>query len=230
MSVASFTGSARPQPGEPGNAARVSVCSRDQCICCNYIFFICAYSFYLYSISHPDKNGVPTIDLTKDSDCKVNTTGVTETQLAIERVIRKVFAHYSIPLEVSDPIRNSFKCKLWRMGKALSSMGGTKRKLTLERWKEGKLSTWSLTIHSREAHRQLLKRTHQVEIQLEEQVSKRQKLESEAKFLKLEVKSLKCIQAKQATQIIRLKAGRPENHRGYSSKSWQSYSRQHQAV
>ena len=47
---------------------------------------------------------MPTIDLTKDSDCKVNTTGVTETLLAIERVIRKVFAHYSIPLEVSDPI------------------------------------------------------------------------------------------------------------------------------
>lgn len=104
MSVSSFTGSARPQPGEPGNTARVSVCSRDQCICCNYVFFILAYSFYLYSISHPDKNGVPTIDLTKDSDCKVNTTGVTETLLAIERVIRKVFAHYSIPLEVSDPI------------------------------------------------------------------------------------------------------------------------------
>ena len=51
-------------------------------------------------------------------------------------------------------------------------MGGTKRKQTLERCKEGKLSTWSLTIRSREAHRQLLKRTHQVEMQLEEQVSK----------------------------------------------------------
>ena len=76
------------------------------------------------------------------------------------------------------------------MGKALSSMGGTKRKQTLERWKEGKLSTWCLTIDNREAHRQLLKRTRQVEMQLEQQVSKRQKLESEAKCLKLEVKSL----------------------------------------
>ena len=67
-------------------------------------------------------------------------------------------------------------------------------------------------------------------MQLEQQVSKRQKLESEAKCLKLEVKSLKSIQVKQATTIIRLKAGRLENHRGSSSKSWQSYSRQHQAV
>ena len=109
-------------------------------------------------------------------------------------------------------------------------MGGTKRKQTLESWKEGKLSTWCLTIDNREAHRQLLKRARQVEMQLEQQVSKRQKLESQAKCLKLEVKSLKSIQVKLATTIIRLKAGRSENHRGFSSKSWQSYSRQHQAV
>ena len=115
------------------------------------------------------------------------------------------------------------------MGKALSSMGDTKRKQTLERWKEGKLSTWCITIDKREVHRQLLKRTRQVEMQLEQQVSKRQKLESEAKCLKHEVKSFKSIQVKQETTIIRLKAGRSEN-RGFSCKSWQSYSRQHQAA
>ena len=87
---------------------------------------------YLYiqflPVQHISSFAVPTIDLTKDSDWKVHTTGLTETQLAVVRVIRKVFAHDSILLEVSNPIRNSFKCKLWQMGKVLSLMCGTKRK------------------------------------------------------------------------------------------------------
>ena len=79
-------------------------------------------------MSHPDKNGVPTINLTKDPEADIDKVGLTQTQAAIERVIKKVFSHYSIPLEISTAVRNTFKCKLWQMGKALSSMGGTKHK------------------------------------------------------------------------------------------------------
>ena len=45
-------------------------------------------------MSHPDKNGVPTIDLSKDHEADVDVGGLTETQAAIERVIKKVFSHY----------------------------------------------------------------------------------------------------------------------------------------
>ena len=38
------------------------------------------------------------VNLTTDSDSKVDTPGMTETQLAIESVVKKVFAHYSISL------------------------------------------------------------------------------------------------------------------------------------
>lgn len=181
-------------------------------------------------MSHPDKNGVPTIDLSKDHEADADVSGLTDTQAAIERVIKKVFSHYSIPLEISGTVRNTFKCKLWRMGKTLSSLGGTKCKQTLSNWKEGKLSIWSFTVNTKEAQRQLLKRSHQVEVQLEREKVKRQKLEAEAKNTKCEIKSLKKNQVEQARTIANLRAGRLESYRSSTSRDWQSYSKQHQAV
>jgi len=101
-------------------------------------------------VSHPDKNGVPTTDLSEDNEANIDTAGLTETQIAIERVIKKVFCHYSVPLEISASIRNTFKCKLWRMGKILSSLGDTKRKQALSNWKEGKSSIWPFTVDTKE--------------------------------------------------------------------------------
>ena len=173
---------------------------------------------------------MPTLDLSKDHEADVDVAGLTETQTAIERVIKKVFSHYSIPLEISATIRNAFKCKLWRMGKTLSSLGGTKRKQTLYNWKEGKLSIWAFTVDTDEARRQLLKRSHQVEVQLECEQVKRQKLEIEAKHTKREIKSLKKYQIDQATTIANLRAGRSESCHSSTSRDWQLYSPQHQAV
>ena len=64
------------------------------------------------------------------------------------------------------------KAKLWRMGKCLSTLGGTKRQKQIQSWKEGKNSIWSLTIDATEASRQMLKRNQQVEEQLCQEVSK----------------------------------------------------------
>jgi hypothetical protein len=36
---------------------------------------------------------------------------------------------------ITDDLRSRFKTKLWRMGKALSRMGGPKIKQQLHRWK-----------------------------------------------------------------------------------------------
>jgi len=65
----------------------------------------------------------------------------------------------------------------------------------------------------------LLKRKRLVEAQIEEESTKRKKLEREVKVLRKTTKN-------QAKVIARLKTGRLENSRGSSSKSWLQYSRQ----
>ena len=135
-------------------------------------------------------------------------------------MIKKVFSHYSIPAHCS--IRNTFKCKLWE---TLSSLGGMKRKQTLSNWREGKLSIWSFTVDTKEVQQQLLKRSHQVEVQLKREQVKRQKLEVGTKHIKCEVILLKKNQVEQAN----LRAGRPDSSRS-TCRDWQSYSQQHQAI
>ncbi len=188
------------------------------------------HSFFLYTVSHPDKYGAPIIDLSKDKEAQADPDGLTQAQIALERVITKVFTKYAIPLEVTDRIRATFKTKLWRMGRTLSKLGGTKRQQQLQKWQEGKDSIWSLSIDPVEAARQLMKRKRHVEVQLEREVNKRHKIESEIKALKLEARSLHKVTRKQADTIVRLKTGRSEGGRGSSTKSWSEYSRQHRCA
>ena len=52
------------------------------------ILFHCSY--LLYSISHPNKHGEPTFDLSSDSDASGdNSTDLTECQLKLHRVFKK---------------------------------------------------------------------------------------------------------------------------------------------
>lgn len=76
------------------------------------------YSYYLYSGSHPDSSGRSMIDLSKDTT-RVEALDKSPTQLVLDSVIRKVYQHYSIPLEITESIWTTFKSKLWRMGKVL---------------------------------------------------------------------------------------------------------------
>lgn len=190
------------------------------CMCVVIPSFFCSY--YLYSISHPNKTGVPVYDLSKDPEAivDINDENLTPVQLLIERVIMKVFNHYSIPLNVADSVRTTFRSKLWRMGKKLSTLGGTNREEQLRRWKA---SIWSLKIDSNEVLRQLRKRTLQTEHQLEYEISKRRRAEEEVKSLKSEVKKLEKTRDKNSET-------RTSKTRGRSKKPWGSYSRQHQSV
>ena len=94
------------------------------------------------------------------------------------------------------------------MGKLFSKLGGKKRQQQLMKWKDGSEAMWKFEVNER-----------LVEAQIEEESTKRKKLESEVKVLRKTTK----IQAK---VIARLKTGRLENSRGSSSKSWLQYSRQ----
>ena len=124
------------------------------------------FSYFLWSISKPGKNGVPTV-----------TEAEKENSNSIDIIITKTFEQYKIPLAVSGNIRATFKSKLWRMGKLLSKLGGTKRALQLQQWKD---STWNLCVSDAEIKTQVLKRQN-AEVQLNEESSKRQKLEVENK-------------------------------------------------
>ena len=54
------------------------------------VFYPCRY--FLYSISHPNKHGEPTFDLTSDSAASVdNSAHPTECHLKLHRVLKKCF-------------------------------------------------------------------------------------------------------------------------------------------
>ena len=145
----------------------------------------------------------------------------TSQQLAIERVIKKVFTHYAIPLEITPVIRTTFKSKLWRMGKCFSTICGKMRSQQLAKWKNGKESVWNFNVNEVEINCQMLKRKRSVEALLEDESAKRKKLDSE-------VKQLQATTKRQAKIIAKLKTGSQVNSRGSSSKSWLEYSRQQQ--
>ena len=142
----------------------------------------------------------------------------------------KIFCHYAIPLDISDPIRATFRSKLWRMGKTLSRLGGTKRKEQLDKWRDGPASVWSFTVNSKEVCRQMAKRKLQVEQQLDHEVAKRMRFEEGIMTLKTEVKALHKAQKESARALGRLRMGLAVDTRGSSSKPWQSYSRQHKSI
>ena len=112
------------------------------------------FSYFLWSISHPGKSGTPTIDLSEDEDAKVEHY-LPPKDLAIEQVITKTLNHYSIPLEISDGTRRLFKAKLWRIGNALSKMGGFKRMEKLQKWKD---EYWQLEVDISEVKQNKMKR------------------------------------------------------------------------
>ena len=78
---------------------------------------------------------------------------------------------------------------------------------------------WNFMVNEVEVNHQLLKRSHQVEVQLAEEVVKRRKFEKE-------VKSLRSSNKKQMKIIVKLKTGKSLKCRGSSRKQWTDYSRQ----
>lgn len=149
--------------------------------------------------------------MSSDTDVSINEKELTGTQLAFERVIAKTFSHYSITLEITPAIRTTFKCKLWRMGKSWSALGTKNRSKKLATWKN---ENWEFSIPDVEVKRQLLVRKRKVEIQLDKEIVKRQKLEKEVAVL--------TTTNKHQADIIRAK-------KSYSfTKEWNDCSRQQQ--
>lgn len=103
--------------------------------------FISKYSYYLFEISHPNKYGVPQLDLCNDDEAKIDKSveeSLSLNQLFIERVIVKLFNHYHCDAKITDRVRSVFMSKLTRMGKAIQILGGKERLKLQNKWKETK--------------------------------------------------------------------------------------------
>lgn len=143
-------------------------------------------SFYLWTISLPGKNGTPRFDLSKDKEACVVSENLTPRQILLERVITKVFAHYSIPLDITDNIRSTFKVKLWRIGKLYSKLGTKNRKTQLQTWKDGQDAIWKFTVGEAEVNSQVLSRKRSIE-DLETEITKRKCLEQKVEKLQSKI-------------------------------------------
>lgn len=150
-------------------------------------------------------------------------SSATDFQIAVNRVILKVFSEYGINMDISASIRDAFRLKLYRMGQALSKLGGYGRKKLTAKWKQ---TTWLLEDKS---HQHLLCRKRQLEKDLISETAKRMKLESESKSLKKDMKILADITKQRMNTIVSLQTGKHITCR-QTSKSWSTYSAAHRCV
>ena len=70
--------------------------------------FIFPNSYYLYEISHPNKYGVPQLNLSDDDEAKIDKSIIESLSLNqllfVERVIIKLFNHYHCDEVIIDRI------------------------------------------------------------------------------------------------------------------------------
>lgn len=103
---------------------------------------------------------MPQVDLSSDCEASVDLQlelCLSSDRLAIERVIAKVFAKYQCDVIVTDRLRSLFTSKLYRMGKAIQSAGGTGRARLIKKWKE---TTWTIDLKGNEMIPYLRKPDH----------------------------------------------------------------------
>ena len=85
-------------------------------------------SYFQYNISHPNKYGVPQVDLSSDEmTIAIEEDSFTHSQLLIERVIFKTFTHHRCNVVITDHLRSLFTCELSRMGRTMHKLDGRGR-------------------------------------------------------------------------------------------------------
>ena len=122
---------------------------------CYTFSILCLYSYFLHSISDPNKHGLPLFNLSQDVKAHIDfQENMTENQVKLERVIRRTYAEYGLSrYPITEGVCSLFKAKLWRMGR-LAKVGSIKRKTILDGWKE---STWEIQIIAAEVNIELLR-------------------------------------------------------------------------
>ena len=129
------------------------------------------YRHYLYSISRPDKNGVPIVNLSSSEYAQPQYSSDEvyngETQVKVDRVLMKVVCEKTpFKLIITERLRSLMKAKLWRMGKALHNKSSKQRQTILQRWQE---MEWTLSLRPMEVRAALLQEKENLQSQLEKE-------------------------------------------------------------
>lgn len=93
---------------------------------------------------------MPQVDLSCDKEANVDllcAQVLSPCQLAVERVIVKLFTHHKCNVVITDRLRSLFTMKIWRMGKLICSLGGKARSQVNTKWAASK---WTIQLHENE--------------------------------------------------------------------------------
>lgn len=121
------------------------------------IAFLLFCRYFLYSISKPNKEGSPTIDLSNDSDtnagCRTSCSGAPY-QVKLDRILtRAISAHSHFQPVISERLRSVLRAKLWRMGKQIHPLNSKRRGDLLDKWKK---ITWNIALKPAEVRSALI--------------------------------------------------------------------------
>lgn len=90
---------------------------------------------------------MPQMDLSSDSEATVENPLLAPKEVAIDRIITKLFTKFHYDVIITDRLRSLFVSKLYRMGKSFHSLGGSGRSRMLNKWRG---TNWSITLTEKE--------------------------------------------------------------------------------
>ena len=169
------------------------------------------------------------MDLSNDMEASTNlpdTSSLSFNQMAVERVICKVFTHYRCDVIITDRIRSFFTVKLWRMGKAFQSSGGRVRGKLLEKWKKTK---WVVELKEDEIVLRRKRKSDNVIVQS----PKIAKLEQDVKVANKKLKDIsnqyKALEksCRTLSTALKTKEGKTQHSKSRQKKPWEESSRQY---
>ena len=193
--------------------------------------FIAFFSDFIYAISRPDKEGYPQHDLSEDNDIVLDANVVEwfkSKQLAIERIITKIFVTYHIDVVITDCIQAHLvlnygewvtKYNLWG--------GGKSRENLLTKWKS---TRWKLELRDSEIaskeHVIAATSTKRCKLLQESLNHSKKQLEDTSKQLKDTSNQLRLLKKSTLRLSNTLRSGIPSSRR--KRKSWLDCTAQYQ--
>ena len=187
-------------------------------------------SYWLYSISLPDKCGMPQMDLSDDSEANMSIENslLAPKERAINMVITKLFTKFHCNVRISKRLRSLFISKLYRMGKTLHSLGGSQGKTkTLDKWRE---TNWVVNLEGDEIIPYPNKKGEKDSIVIVSSKTKCKKLKQNLKELDEKLKDVtnKCELLEESNKKLLLECNKGDAHnKRKRKKSWSEYSIQY---
>ena len=192
------------------------------------IAFLLFCRHFLYSISKPNKEGSPTIDLSTGSNdtdtnpgCQTSGSGAPY-QVKLDRVLsRAISAHSHFQPVISERLRSVLRAKLWRMGRQIYPLNSKRREALLDKWKK---ITWNLALKPAEVRSALIDNQAKLQQDLTKERQLRSELENKVAHLEEENATL---QEKQSSMISPSTSDQGQSRKRKARKSWDEYTPRH---